>query len=106
MTGTGFVNLLEWMSDTIDPDVQLTTLRTFIFIATRGTCTQKEVEMHLKTTNGSASRNVSYWTDLKFDRSKGMGFVQRVEDQTDRRMKSLSLTKKGQAFYDKLREKM
>ena len=35
-----------------------------------------------------------------------MGFVQRVEDQTDRRMKSLSLTKKGQAFYDKLREKM
>ena len=106
MTPTALLNLMEFIADEVHPDVQVSTLRSFLFVATRGTCTQKEVEMHLKTTNGSASRNVSYWTDLKFDRSKGMGFIHRIEDPTDRRMKSLSLTKKGQAFYDKLRGRM
>lgn len=104
MTPVALLNLLEKIADDVDPDIQLTTLRAFLFIASRGKCTQKDVELHLKTNNASASRNVSYWTDRKFDRSPGMDFVKREEDDYDRRMRNLTLTKKGQNFYSKLKE--
>ena len=101
------INLLNkaisHISKHIDNELQLQTLRAFLFIAQRGNCTQKDVETELGITNASASRNVSYWTDRRFDRRPGMGFVERVEDQYDRRFKTLKLTPRGRYFYEELR---
>ena len=106
MTPAGLVGLLDWIAQEVSPEVQLSTLRAFIFVATRGKCTQKDVELHLGTTGASASRNISYWTERRFDREPGMGFIRREEDEFDRRIKSLTLTKSGLAFYSKLKEKI
>lgn len=96
-------NLLEYLSKNVDSELQLQTLRAFLFVAQRGKCSQKDVEIELGISNASASRNVSYWTDRRFDRREGMGFIERVEDDYDRRYKALKLTDKGRNFYDKLR---
>lgn len=107
MTPSGLLGLLEWVSDEVGhPELQLSTLRTFLFVATRGTCGQKDVEQHLKATQGSTSRNVAFWTEKRFDREPGMGFIRREEDDNDRRSKKLSLTSKGDEFYNRLKEKL
>lgn len=49
---------IETFAD-IDPEMQVTTMLVFLFIAQRGVCTQKDVEVGLGLTNGTASRNVS-----------------------------------------------
>lgn len=98
-----FNRALELLSSDVDADIQLQTVRALLFVAMRGSCTQKDVELELQTNNASASRNVSYWTDRRFDRKPGMGFIMRVEDDNDRRFKVLTLTKKGQAFIEKLK---
>lgn len=94
----------EVIATEIDPDIQVSTLRAFLFVASRGSCTQKDVEQELKTTNATTSRSISYWTDLRADRKPGMNFILRLEDPNDRRFKILTLTKKGQAFLEKLRK--
>ena len=106
MIPAGLNNLLEWIAQEIEPDIQLGTLRAFLFVAERGACKQNEVEQHLKSTNASTSRNISYWTDRRFDRKPGKNFIKREEDDYDRRMRNLTLTKKGQAFYDQLKERL
>ena len=98
-----FNRALELIASEVDADIQIQTVRAFLFVAMRGSCTQKDVEMELQTNNASASRNVSYWTDRRFDRKPGMGFIMRVEDAHDRRFKVLTLTKKGLAFVEKLK---
>jgi DNA-binding MarR family transcriptional regulator len=80
------------------------TLLTFLFVAERGTCTQGDVEAELGISTAGTSRNVSYWTDRRFDRTEGMGFIERVQDDYDRRIRNLSLTTKGKSFYKRLME--
>lgn len=87
----------------VDNELQIQTLRAFLFVAHRGTCTQKDVELALKYTNSSASRNISYWTALRFDKREGKDFIIRLEDPSDRRYKVLTLTKKGKEFLEKIR---
>lgn len=89
----------------LDQEIQLQTAMCFLFVAQRGVCTQRDVERELGLTNAGASRNISYWTDRRFDRRPGMGFIARTEDEHDRRFKTLRLTSKGQSFYDYLRGK-
>lgn len=86
----------------IDPELQIQTIRVFLFVAIKGSCVQKDVETGLGMTNPSASRNVSYWTDLRFDKKAGKGFISRHDDVSDRRHKVLMLTKKGKEFYEKV----
>lgn len=93
----------DFLSDEVDQELQLQTLRVFLFVAHRGSCTQKELELGLQITNGSASRNVSYWTDLRFDKKPGKGFIMRVEDPQDRRYKILTLTKSGREFWERFK---
>jgi DNA-binding MarR family transcriptional regulator len=88
----------------IDPEMQLTTLLVFLYVAQRGVCTQKDVELSLNLTNGTVSRNVSYWSEMKRYEKPGIGFIKREEDPKDRRYKVLSLTDEGQSFYNKLRK--
>lgn len=99
-----FTRTLELISKDVGPEIQLTTILAFLFVASRGKCTQKDVEEELKLTNASASRNVSFWTERRFDRQPGMGFVERVENDFDRRLRELTLTPKGKAFYKRLLE--
>lgn len=106
MTPSALNNILEWIADEIDPDIQLGTLRAFLFVAERGKCQQKDVELNLKSTNASTSRNISYWTDRRFDRKPGMDFIKREEDDFDRRLRNLTLTKKGQDFFNQLKNKL
>ena len=94
-------NALETFSK-IDPEVQIQTMMCFLYVAKRGKCSQKGVELDLKLTNAAASRNISYWTDRRFDRKPGKDFIERREDDHDRRYKVLQLTLKGQSFLDKL----
>lgn len=102
----GMLNALEYASEEVSPEMTLHALRTFIFVAMRGKCAQKEVEKYLNCANATASRNVSFWTNRKFDRSPGPDFITRVEDDYDRRMKMLTLNKRGQAFYEKLKTRL
>lgn len=88
----------------VDDQLQIQTLRCLLFVAARGKCIQKDLEQSLGMTNASASRNISYWTHRRFDKKQGKGFIDRVEDDFDRRFKSLTLTKKGKDFIAKLRE--
>jgi len=95
------INALETFS-TIDGEVQLQTMLAFLYVARRGTCTQKDVEIELGMTNATASRNISYWTERRFDRRPGIGFIERREDDHDRRYKVLQLTARGRSFFEKL----
>ncbi len=98
-----FTAALELLSGEVAEDLQVNTLRTFMFIAGRGECSQKDVEAFLKTSNATTSRNVSYWTDRRFDRQPGAGFVERTIDDHDQRNRILKLTKRGVSFYAKLK---
>lgn len=86
----------------IDPEMQLATMLTFLYIARRGVCIQQDIERELGLSNASASRNVSYWTAFKAYKKPGVGFVERTEDPKDRRQRLLRLTKEGKEFYEKL----
>ncbi|MGJ0513740.1 MarR family winged helix-turn-helix transcriptional regulator [Methylocystis sp.] len=87
----------------INPEVNANMILAFLFIAQRGVCVQKDLEVNLGLTNASASRLVSWWTDVKRFGIDGVGFVERTEDPRDRRYKLLRLTPAGKKFYDKLR---
>lgn len=103
MDPNAFERMLEEFAQ-LDPEIQAPAIKTFLFRARRGVCTQKDVELNLRMTNGSASRNVSYWCEYKIRDEPGMGFVSREDDPSDRRYKKLKLTKKGQDFYRHLLE--
>lgn len=93
---------IETFAD-VDPEMQIHTMLVFLFIAQRGTCTQKDLEVSLGLTNATASRNVSYWCERKTYTQEGIGFVERTEDPRDRRYKLLRLSKAGQKFYAKVK---
>ena len=104
MTPAALAGFLDWLTTETAPEMQLSTLRAFLFVATRGGCTQKEVEEGLGLSNAAASRNISYWTERRFDREPGKGFIKREEEDYDRRSKRLTLTKKGEAFYKQIKD--
>lgn len=98
------MTVLDLLHKDVDDQIQIQTLRCLLYVASRGQCSQKDLEQSLGMTNASASRNISYWTERRFDRKAGKGFIERSEDEFDRRFKSLTLTRKGKAFMQKLRE--
>ena len=56
---------------------------------------------HLGTTDAAASQLI--------ERLVNLGLVERIESETDRRMKKIALTQKGRAIFDKMiarRDKM
>jgi DNA-binding MarR family transcriptional regulator len=87
----------------ISPDMQISTLLTFLYVARRGRCYQKDIEIELGLSNAAASRNISYWTDQKYYGRPGFGLLRREEDPRDRRNKMIVLTDKGRAFYESMR---
>lgn len=106
MNALELMNVLEWIGDEVTDEVQINTLRAFLFVASRGGCVQKDVEHYLKQTNATSSRSISFWTERRFDRKPGVGFIKREIDEHDQRYRNLRLTKKGQAFFEKLQKQM
>ena len=68
-------------------------ISTLIRLHYRGACGISEMGNHLGVTNAAASQIV--------DRLVHLGYLERTEDQTDRRMKQLTLTSKGNALIQK-----
>lgn len=104
MDPNALINEIETFAD-IDPEMQIATMLTFLYVARRGTCNQKDIELELGMSNAAASRNVSYWSDFKIRNRPGLGFIRREEDPMDRRYKVLTLTDKGKAFYQRIVER-
>lgn len=99
-----FSAALELLSREVAEDLQISTLRTLLFVGQRGECSQKDIAVHLKASQTSISRNVSYWTERRADRQAGIGYIERIIDEHDQRNRILRLTKRGQAFYAKLKD--
>lgn len=97
------INLMEEFAE-IDPTISMPSILTFLYIARRGKVLQKDIELALGLSGAAASRNISYWTDMKFRDKPGKGFVERYEDPMNRRFKVIQLTPEGKAFYQKLLE--
>jgi DNA-binding MarR family transcriptional regulator len=97
-----FIRMMEVFKQ-ISPDIQASTVLTFMYVARRGRAYQKDIEMELGLSNAAASRNVAYWTKVKHDRSPGVDFIERMEDTDDRRNKVLVLNERGREFYERLR---
>lgn len=95
--------VLEAFTEEVGTDVQVTAIMTFLMIAQRGACNQKDIEHDLGISNAAASRNVSYWSDVRFDKKPGLDFIQRTEDKSDRRHKIISLNSKGRAFMERIK---
>ena len=87
----------------LDPNMGIQIIMTFLTIARHGTCTQRDLSLELGMTEGSASRAVAYWSDVRFDKQPGMNMIERFEDPRDRRFKMLRLNAKGREFYNKIR---
>lgn len=98
--------LISFLQEEVSEELQINTLKAFLAVAEKGECTQQELEAILDTNQSGVSRNISYWTNRRFDRKPGMGFIERVEDDYDRRFKRLRLSKKGKAFLERLQDKL
>jgi DNA-binding MarR family transcriptional regulator len=83
----------------IKPDMQIATALTLLYIGRRGVCVQQDIEQELRLSNAAASRNINYWTKSG---NKGLDFIERYEDPSDRRNNMLRLSKSGQEFYNQL----
>lgn len=87
----------------LDPLMTLSQMLTFLYVARRGQASQRDIELELGLSGASASRNVSYWTDMKIYGRPGHGFIERFEDPSDRRFKLVRLSEDGRHFYEKIR---
>lgn len=94
---------LSFISTALEYDVPLQALQAFLFVARNQGCSQKDVEVKLGMTNASASRNVSIWTERRFDRKPGFGLIQRDFDAHDQRFRVLTLTEAGQKFFEQIK---
>lgn len=97
------LNLAESFAE-LDTTMQISNMLTFLYVARRGVCSQKDIELALGLSNAASSRNISYWCERKRYGVEGHGFINREIDPKDNRQKILSLTDEGQEFYRRLRE--
>ncbi len=87
----------------ISPHLTAAHIRTFLFVAERGICTQKDLELGLGMLNSGASRNVAFWVgNSKIGTSAPVPFLRSEVDPENRRFRLLSTTAKGRAFYKKI----
>lgn len=86
----------------LDPNIGAQIMLVFLTIARRGTASQRDLGLELGMTEGSASRAVAYWSDIRFDKKPGMDMIDRFEDPRDRRISLIRLNDKGRAFYKRI----
>ena len=98
ITRVGQSQLKEFMNETGLSHSQMMTLSR---LYNHGGGGISEMGTHLGTTDAAASQLI--------ERLVNLGLVERIESETDRRMKKIALTQKGRAIFDKMiarRDKM
>jgi len=88
----------------IDKGITLFQMQAFLLIATNEGQTQKWIEEKLDTSNATASRVLSRWSEYDIAGKPGFGFIRTDPDPTDRRFRIVSLTARGRTFLAKIRE--
>lgn len=97
-------NVVEAFTE-VDPDITANHIRTFLFVATRGVCTQYDLQVGLDISHSAASRNVAWWAgESKIGDSAPGRFIKTEIDRDDRRYRQLRLTEFGKEFYAYLLE--
>lgn len=99
------IRLLETFKE-VDPDITLPSMLTFLYCVERDAQSgnQFAIDQRLNMSGATASRSISHWLDFKRPRVQGLGMLESVPDPEDRRFKMISLTRKGQAFAEKIKE--
>lgn len=91
ITRLGQTQLKEYMNETGLSHSQMMTLGR---LYNHGGGGISEMGAHLGTTDAAASQLI--------ERLVNLGLVERIESETDRRMKKIALTPKGRAIFDKM----
>jgi DNA-binding MarR family transcriptional regulator len=91
----------------IEPNMQLQTAATFLYIAQRDLKGDYpsliKLGNDLASSNSTASRNVLLLSETFVKDKSGHGLVESFDDPMDRRKKVVRLTPKGHLFLDKIR---
>ena len=96
-----FTRLIETFRE-LDPEMQAQIMLVFLTIGRHSATSQRDLQLELNMTDGSTSRAVAYWSELRFDKKPGQNMIERYEDPRDRRYKMVRLNAKGRRFYEKL----
>ena len=87
----------------INPYLTAAHIRTFLYVAERKSCTQKELEFGLGMLKSGASRNVAFWVgNSKIGPSAPTPFLKSEINSENRRLRMLSLTPDGLKFYKRI----
>ena len=87
----------------INPYLTAAHIRTFLYVAERKLCTQKELEVGLGMLKSGASRNVAFWVgNSKIGPSAPIPFLKSEKNSENHRMRILSLTEAGRKFYKRI----
>lgn len=100
-----FIKGMEFLS-TIDRDMQISTALTLLYAAEKEGQHQIDLEERTGLSNAAISRNVAYWSKWKRHKVSGYDMMESVIDPADRRYRILTLTKKGTAFINRLKEQI
>jgi DNA-binding MarR family transcriptional regulator len=91
----------------IEPNMQLQTAATFLYIAQKDLKGEHpslvELGNDLASSQSTASRNVLLLSETFVKDKPGHGLVESFDDPMDRRKKMIRLTPKGRLFLDKVR---
>ena len=98
------IRLLETFKS-IDPDITLPSMLTFLYAVERDgqAGNQFEMDKRLDMSGATASRSISHWLKYKRPKVEGLNMIESVPDPEDRRYRMITLNRNGLDFTDKLR---
>lgn len=86
------------------PDIPLTVIRAFLYIAMRDGCHMQALEEDLKMGTASGSRNTDWLSLWKRDRTRGFGLIIKFKDPANRRRSMLRLSVKGKKLVTRIKD--
>ncbi|WP_052348010.1 MarR family winged helix-turn-helix transcriptional regulator [Imhoffiella purpurea] len=87
---------------TIDPDMPVQQIATFLFVATREGSSVKAISAGTGQVSSSTSRNIAALSKYHRLNKPGLDLIEAREDPADRRYKTVHLTPKGHMFAENL----
>ena len=94
----------------LDPCMPIQTVAAFLFVANndelKKRTTMTDIAKELDFQAATITRNVSNLSEWTYQKEKGLGLVKMDYDPMDQRIKLVTLTGKGRAFVETLKEKL
>ncbi len=87
-----------------DREVPIQLVICFVYIAMHDRCHKQALEVDLRMTNGSASRNTDWLSKYHRLEKPGLGLIIKTEDPTDRRRTLCRLSNKGKDLVEEIIE--